>query len=61
MVVFIIIGTLVAIIYEDFRFRAIHWYWLVILSISSYFYSNTPSIDILANFCFIFHSTVFIF
>lgn len=26
-----IISSLIPIIYEDFKFRAIHWYWLVVL------------------------------
>jgi len=54
MAVYLMIGTLGAIIYEDFRFRAIHWYWLVILCIFAYLYSNTPTSDVLANFSFLF-------
>ncbi len=54
MTIYLMVGTLSAIIYEDFRFRAIHWYWLVLLVIAAYFYSTTPTNDVLANFSFLF-------
>ncbi len=54
MAAYLIIGTLAAIIYEDFRFRAIHWYWLVLLGIFAYCYSTAPTSDIFANFGFLF-------
>jgi len=53
MAIYLMFATLGAIIYEDFRFRAIHWYWLVILSISAYFYSTAPTNDVLANLSFL--------
>ena len=54
MGIYLMLGILSAIIYEDFRFRAIHWYWLVLLSISAYFYASTPMDEVLTNFGFIF-------
>ena len=53
MVAYLIIGTLGAIIYEDFRFRAIHWYWLALLGIFAFFYSTSSTTDILANLGFL--------
>lgn len=54
MEIYLMIGTLGAIIYEDFRFRAIHWYWLALLGVFAFFYSAAPTNDVLANIGFLF-------
>jgi len=54
MAVYLMIGTLGAIIYEDFRFRAIHWYWLALFGLTAYFYSVAATSEVLTNFSFIF-------
>lgn len=53
MEAFILVIPLSAIIFEDFKFRAIHWYWIVFLFIlTAYFFPFNKGV-ILANATYI--------
>lgn len=41
--------SLGAIAYEDFKFRAIHWFWLLLLSAACFYFSGTSNRAIVLN------------
>jgi hypothetical protein len=44
---------LIAIIYEDFKYRAIHWWWLITISVMSFFLKDVYLNVVILNLSFI--------